>query len=256
MQDADDPRSRAVVATVMARLGARPVAVSGVRLALDRGSGVRAVPVWSSLVGLVVAATTLIGAITFGAGLTYLLDTPRLIGWNWDVAMTFPDGEESASPAEMERRGKHLAEKVSAAPEVQASAAVQFFPPFPQGRPLQLGPKRIEANLMGFDSAGAVGPAVISGRAPRSADEILLGRQTLDALGLRVGDTVDAFGQAGTWEKPGKETSARMRVVGTGVVSFGAELGQGATMSLDGVRRLNPSSTPDGVLVQPRARRG
>ena len=77
-------RSGVTVATAMARRGISPVPVSGVRLALDRGSGTRAVPVWSSLVGLMVAATTLIGAVTFGAGLTHLLETPRLVGWNWD----------------------------------------------------------------------------------------------------------------------------------------------------------------------------
>ena len=69
--------SHAAVAAALARRGFSPVPVSGVRFALDRGSGTRGVPVWSSVVGLVVASTTLVGAITFGAGLTHLLETPR-----------------------------------------------------------------------------------------------------------------------------------------------------------------------------------
>ncbi len=37
---------------------------------------------------------------------------------------------------------------------------------------------------------GAVGPTIVSGRAPRADGEIALGAKTLDRIGLGVGDTV------------------------------------------------------------------
>jgi len=42
-------------------------------------------------------------ALTFGAGLAHLRSSPRLIGWNWDIALGYPNPGESAKqipPAE------------------------------------------------------------------------------------------------------------------------------------------------------------
>ena len=99
---------------------------------------------------------------------------------------------------------------------------------FPQGRDLQLGPDRMNVGgFVAFDGTARVGPSVISGRKPVAWDEILLGPRTLASLGLHVGDRVDAVGQAGTWEKPGAETSIRMRIVGTGLAPMTESLGRG-----------------------------
>ena len=42
------------------------------------------------------------------------------------------------------------------------------------------------------DIKGRIAPVVTAGRAPEAVDEILLAPKTLDALGLHVGDTVEA----------------------------------------------------------------
>lgn len=251
VRDAGRGRSRAATtATALARRGFPPVPVSGVRFALDRGSGTRAVPVWSSLVGLVVASTTLVGAITFGAGLTHLLGTPRLVGWNWDVAAPFPDDELGDDPVVAAGWIDNVTTKLRATDAVGEFATGTFWPPFPQGRSLELGQTRVETDLIGFSAGDPVGPSVIAGRAPQTSDEILLGPETLDALHRRIGDHVDAIGQAGTWDEPGAETSVRMRIVGTGIVPTSPDLGRGATMTLAGVARLNDLAVAQGVFIR------
>src|SRR5207237_1176011 len=108
-----------------------------------------------------------------------------------------------------------------------------IWSPFPEGRDLQVGPDHKDVGgFVAFEGAARVGPSVISGRKPTAADEILLGPRTLAALGARVGATIDVVGQAGTWERPGKETSTRMRIVGTGLAPMTESLGRGATMTL------------------------
>src|SRR5207253_5265936 len=70
--------------------GVPPTAVIGVRMALEPGHGATAVPVRTTLVSAAVAVTLLVGALTFGAGLTHLANTPKLQGWNWDVSVGNP----------------------------------------------------------------------------------------------------------------------------------------------------------------------
>ena len=83
-----------------------------------------------------------------------------------------------------------------------------------------------------------------------AANEILLGPRTLADLGLHVGDRIDVYGQAGTWERPGKETSARMTIVGVGLEPMTETLGRGATLTLDGLRRLSPGATEQAWFVR------
>ena len=78
-------RSRA--AGWLARSGAPVTAVTGVRFALDPGQGRTAVPVRSALLGTVLAVTAVAAAVTFGANLLHLVDTPSLYGQDWDVAV-------------------------------------------------------------------------------------------------------------------------------------------------------------------------
>ena len=107
--------------------------------------------------------------------------------------------------------------------------------------------------MISFDGTGGVGPSLIRGRVPAALDEILVGPETLEDLGLAVGDTVDVYGQAGTWEHPGEETSMRARIVGIGVIPAAggeARLGRGAVLTLDGVTRLNPDAAADGYWIR------
>jgi hypothetical protein len=229
------------VTSGLARAGLRPTVVSGVRMALERGT----VPVGTSVWAMALAVLGIAGSLTFGAGLTHLLTTPRVVGVNWDIVLGHPtrpapDGE--AQPIERTHVEAALAEH----PGVTAFTAGTYWPPFP-GVQLQLGPERRPVAMYSFDGNGEIGPSLIRGRVPTAVDEMLVGPETLDDLGLSLGDSVDVFGQAGTWEAPGEETSMRVRIVGVGVIPLvygDARLGRGATLTLDGVRRLNPQAEP------------
>jgi FtsX-like permease family len=245
----DAPRRPAVLANAAARAGLAPATVSGVRLALERGSGARAVPVASSFAGLTIAVAAIVGALTFGTSLNHLIDTPRLVGWNWDVVVGYP--EIDSPNGDTDSAGRERIDKaLETDPAVVDYAHGTFWPPFPQGRPLQLGRNGVPVSgFMTFDGGARVGPSVIDGRKPSAADEILLGPETLEELDLRIGDRVDVTGQAGTWEDPGEETSTRVKIVGTGAVPTADRLGRGAVMTLEGLARLNEVGA-GGVFVR------
>jgi ABC-type lipoprotein release transport system permease subunit len=240
---------RATLANFAAGAGFSPAAVSGARLALERGVGTRAVPVASSFAGLTIAVVAVVGSLTFGAGLTHLQTTPRLVGWNWDVAMTYPQLEDSNAMSLVEARSR--IERTFGAHGIDDFAKGTLWSPFPQGRDLQVGPDHIDVGgFIAFDGSARVGPSVISGRKPSQADEIMLGPRTISTLGLHVGNVVDVIGQKGTWEAPGEETSTRMRIVGTGLAPMTESLGRGAVVTLEGLRRLSPDATEQAWFVR------
>jgi hypothetical protein len=244
---------RAILANFAAGAGFSPAAVSGTRLALERGAGTTAVPVASSFVGLTIAVLAVVGSLTFGAGLTHLQATPRLVGWNWDVAMTLPQLENPNAMSFEESRAR--VERVFGAHRVADFAKGTLFTPFPQGRDLQIGPDHLDVGgFIAFDGSARVGPSVITGRKPSQADEIMLGPRTLSAAGLHVGDDVTVFGAVrrpgDAWEDPGKETSTRMKIVGTGLAPMTESLGRGAAVTLEGLRRLSPDATEQAWFVR------
>jgi hypothetical protein len=241
VETATTPRRSSSVASHVASAGSPPTIVAGVHMAFNRGRG--AAPVRTSIATIVVAIFTIAGSLTFGAGLTHLLDTPRLVGLNWDLFL--------GDPAAINQREVESA--LTQHPQVESFAAGTVFSPIPDG--LQLGPQRLSVTIMGFDEAGGLGPSIIRGRAPAAPDEILVGAETLDELDLALGDTVDVFGRAGTWEHPGEETSISARIVGIGVVPIPtgvSGLGQGATMTVDGLVRLNPGFAAHGYWLKLR----
>ncbi len=240
---------RATLAGLAARAGFSPAAVSGTRLALERGAGTTAVPVASSFGGLTIAVAAVVGALTFGSGLTHLQTTPRLVGWNWDVAVTYPSIEdpEAMSYGEVRARVEHA----FGAHGIADYAKGTLWSPFPMGRDLQVGPDHIEVGgFVALDGSARVGPSVITGRKPSQADEIMLGPRTIATLGLHLGDDVDVIGQAGTWDAPGEETSTRMQIVGTGLAPMTESLGRGAVITLEGLRRLAPDATEHAWYVR------
>ena len=86
------------------------------------------------------------------------------------------------------------------------------------------------------DLRGRVGPGIVDGRAPATSDEVALGTETLDTLGLSVGDTTKiAAGGA----------PRRYRIVGRAVMASVAEdalpLADGAVFTGGGVKALDES---------------
>ena len=77
---------RPLLAEELSRAGAPLAAVTGVRFALDAGTGRASVPVRSAMLGLAVAVAAVAGAGTFGANLLRLVGTPSLYGQDWNIA--------------------------------------------------------------------------------------------------------------------------------------------------------------------------
>jgi len=207
-----EPGSRAAPSAIVERLrrgGFSPPAVAGVRMALEPGRGRNAVPARPALVGAAVGVAGLIAALVFAASLDRLVTTPRLYGWNWDVAAGGPGLED-----------EYLLES----PDVGALAEARFTNVEIARRPVEaVGVRALE---------GAVFLTVIDGRPPRGLDEVALGAETLAALGRGIGDTVTAAGRDG---------EQRVRIVGRVVfprLDDRAVLADGAAFTEEGLGQL------------------
>jgi ABC-type lipoprotein release transport system permease subunit len=250
-------RSRpSLVAGALGRAAFPPTAVIGVRMATEPGRGRTAVPVRSTLVGVTVGVSALAAAITFSAGLTHLLGTPRLQGFNWDAAVQYPYSCDEATEECVPYDEETVYSLLASHPDIDEFASGTFFyrPFFRQDHALELGPGKVAVDLLTFgEGRGTIGPTIIRGRAPTGPGEILVGTEILDELGLDLGDTVVAIARAeeqGQVEGP-DERSARLEIVGTGVVATPAgQLGRGAAMTLDGVRAFDPEAGPEVVWLR------
>jgi hypothetical protein len=163
------------LAGALASAGFRPPAVAGVRLALEPGRGLTAVPVRTAIAGVIVAVCALTAAAGFGASLARLTATPSRYGVTWDVSVG-----NFASP-EGAMRGAQL---LAANPDVAGYVGLNTGQLFLDGRPI--------STLALERGKGAVSLAVADGRTPARPDEIALGATTMTLLGKRLGDTVAA----------------------------------------------------------------
>jgi hypothetical protein len=215
-------------AEALARQPFPPTMTSGLRLALTRGRGPSAVPVGATLLASILAVGVVAVALTFTASLDHLFSTPRLYGQNWDYRSNY------------------------GLPSPESVRANQSISDFARGDyNLHVLLNGQEVGLVAMDSnKGRIDPVVTAGRAPQRPDEILLGPKTLDALGLAVGDSVEAAKATRT---------VRMRIVGKGVVPEGVtnELGKGAAMTFRAYRRLDLSATASAfeARIAPEAER-
>ncbi len=193
---------------------ARPAPAAGVRMALERGRGARAVPVGLALVGAVLVITGITGALTFGASLRRVLDEPRARGMSWDVQASDPDGKT-----------------ILADPDV-ASATLAV------SQTITIDDASVQAR--GLKTVRGEPPAMfIEGRAPSAIDDVALGRKTRRALHVGTGDVVHAAGPGGTFD---------LRVVGTAVFSGMADdpaLAEGAALTYEGLDRIVRSDEGD-----------
>lgn len=228
-------RTSRVVGTA-ASVGMSPSAVTGLRLALEPGDGTTAVPVRSAMVASTIATVTVVAALTFGAGLRTLLDSPDLYGWNWDSAIFDQSGYGNLSIA-----GAH--ELLDGQAEIAGWSGAYFGADSVDGRNLP---------LLGMEPGSDVVPPLLSGRMIVAEDEIVLGSATADALGKHVGDDV----QIGV----GSDVDM-LRVVGTATlpaigIGHGAHtsLGVGALVVPDrvpGFDRQVAGEGPPGTTVGP-----
>ena len=216
---------RSALAGALARSSFPVTAVAGVGLALESGRGRTAVPVRSTVAGAVLGVVALTTALTFGAALDHLLQTPRLFGWNWDVAVGDLAAERDLSA--------EVVPGLRSEPAVAGFAAVG-------GTLVEGGAPYLPA--FGFDPVqGDVGPTVVEGRPPASATEVLVGSKTLRSLGVGLGDEIELRRAVDFGDTSPGGPAQRYRVVGRGVLpeTGFAEFGEGFALTLTGVERLD-----------------
>ena len=196
--------------------GAPPSMLIGVRNALERGRGRRAIPVGSAVLGVVLAVTVLCGTAVFGASLNQLTSVPVQYGQGFDAWFGVNATGTAAQGEAMLERILH--QRGISAVTAGVSGAVN------------IDGKVVDA-LAGDSLRGPFLLPVTTGRHAAAPDEIVLGAKTMRDVGAHLGSTVRvAFPQAGG---PGKPKS--LRVVGTAVLppDFNAQgLGTGAVSSL------------------------
>ena len=191
----------------LARRGARPTAVAGVRFALEPGRGGTAVPVRSVLVAAVVGTAGVVAVLVLGASLDHLVAGPPAWGWTFDTHSGIATGDLTREPA------------------IAAVTVARFAQVTLEGRPVDAVTWRTVR--------GEIEPAIVDGRAPKRATEVALGGDTLGALDLDVGGTVTADGRDGP---------VRFRVVGQALfpsVSDAVPLADGALLTPAGLRRID-----------------
>jgi ABC-type lipoprotein release transport system permease subunit len=209
----DDARARPSVAVArLAGAGASATATCGAWMALERGRGRTAVPVRSTLTGVIVGLTALVAAITFGASLTHLLKSPALYGVTWDTDVLSHNG-----PA-----GLPAAEPILMADPDVAAAAYRYA-----GLNATLNRSYDTQDVTFRPVTGDLGPVIVEGRVPVGDTEIAFGTRTMQELHLRIGDTV-----RGVAENP-HAGPVPLRIVGVAVLPpgrFGGRLGIGVVV--------------------------
>jgi ABC-type lipoprotein release transport system permease subunit len=204
-------------------LGLRPSLVIGSRLAVEPGTGRRAVPVRSALVGAIAGVLGVVGCLTFRAGIADVVSDPTRSGVVWDVALAssgfMPDEVVSALERDPNARAVVDARWARAVP-INGRATPTF------------GVRSLE---------GRMDLVVVAGRAPRGPDELAIAPTTMDRLGLRLGERV----------RVGADDT-RMRVVGKALLpsSSHTDYDESAWMAAAAWRRAVPReerTDPDAI---------
>ena len=218
----DTPARASRLGALLARSG--PVTGSlGLRMAFEPGHGRTAVPVRTALVGTVVAVTSVVAALVFGASLHHLVSTPRLYGQAWQQQLDLEFGAVRAP----------LVTRVLARQPGLAGYAIGNY-----------GQVTVDGRIV---PAIGVAPVrgrgfvtLLAGRPPAGPGQIAFGAQTLRALHRRVGQQIQVLVN-------GKQRN--MRITGTAVLaSFNrggfdsTDLGNGAVLTPPVLSQPNLSS--------------
>ena len=188
-------------------------AVTGMRLALEPGTGRNSVPVRSAILGTVFALMIVTSTITFGASLHTLISKPSLYGWNWTYEMNGGGGlgDIPAKPA---------AKLLDESKYVSAWSGVYF------------GLLKIDGqdiSVMGASPHALVSPPILAGHGFNDVNEIVLGTATLHQLHKQVGDSVEVS-SGGASTKLRIVGTATLPTIGTGGADH-LEMGSGAILS-------------------------
>ncbi|MBV8980326.1 MAG: ABC transporter permease [Acidimicrobiia bacterium] len=214
----EHPPSSTVGAPMLRRLrNVLPLPVAlGTGLALQAGTGKRAIPVRPAIAGAVAGILGIVGALGLVRGIDDALHTPERSGQLWDVAIT-PDNPD--------RPQSYYADTLRADKNVATASLMLLAPQDINGAGLPVYTVEAVKSVKRF--------VVLNGRGPRRADEVALGPATVKALHRSIGDTVRITGASGP---------RTFRVVGTTLLvqTPHASFDQGAWVSPEGMNALSP----------------
>jgi len=218
------------------------VMASGIRFALDPGRGRSTVPVRSTITGVVLAVTLVAAAVTFGDSLNTLVSHPRLYGWNWNYML-----ESGAGYGDIPQG--QAARLLGRDPDVTGWTGVYFDSLLIDGQAIP---------VIGGTPGAMVAPPLLQGHRVETADQVVLGPQTMDQLHKHIGDTVRVSSGSG---------SATLTVVGvasmpTVGIGFGLHLsiGSGAVVDYNlipaGARNITglPTPGPNAIFIRANPR--
>lgn len=211
---------------VLAALPA-PMAV-GVHMALDTRRGRSAPPTRLALAGAAAGVAGVVATLVFGARVDHLLATPELWGANYD-AIVSAGGDVSLHRTTAEGIARH--------PDVEAVAVFENL-----DLAVHAGERQSSAgaNTL-WGHSGQIPPVIPEGRAPAAPDEVAVGEEVLDRLGIDVGDTVEV-------ERGGNGEA--LRVVGSYVHAGENDPGSGMLLTPGGFTTLQGEDRDSGVLVR------
>ncbi len=178
----------------------------------------------------------MVAVVVFAASLGTLATTPAAYGYNWDTHLySRALARTDAAPSCSSLHTAVVDDPAVAALAITCSDSLEV-----EGHAV--------SGYAFHSLTGAITPTVIDGRAPRAADEVALGRDTLDQIGAVLGDRVQIVGP------DGRRT---YRVVGTvalplftalaGKIGNTQAVADGAVLTSAGLRSL--SGTEDGVYT-------
>jgi putative ABC transport system permease protein len=162
-----------------------------------------------------------VGSLVVGLTLTKIVDRPERWGINYDQLFGNPY---------ISAEGDIVA-PIARDPDVQAATGANFGSVTLNGS---------DTATVGFESTkGGLVPTVLEGRDPRTDGEIGVGAEVARRLDVGVGDTIEAAGSTGQ--------PRELEIVGIVVTPDSA--GNGAAMTFEGLRKMNPEATQNVVLV-------
>ncbi len=153
----EDPLSAGVRAS--GSYGSTPlVARIGIQFGLGSGRGTRRVPMVGAVLTASLAVAAVVAALTFGASLGHLVQSPRQQGWNWDVLV----GNPNNTTKNLESQTKAL---LAHNHFVAGYSAIAILAGAGQGTSVIDG-KTVDS-LLAFDPLkGSVYPPLLEGHAP------------------------------------------------------------------------------------------
>jgi ABC-type lipoprotein release transport system permease subunit len=208
--------------------GLQPPVAVGARLALETRRGPTALPARAALVGVTVGVAGVVATLVVGVRVDHLLVSPNLWGANYDAIVTTVGEQSSIEPT---------AERIARDPDVEAVALFDSLDLVVHAADRQ---SQVEAATL-WPRLGEIPPVLAQGRAPAAPDEVALGDEVLDRLGLDVGDTLEV-------DRDGEDVT--LRVVGRHLQPAEDDANSGMLLAPQGFEALKGEVGDHGVLVR------